>query len=111
MPETPERAAQRVRLHEICQVSELLASSSNDARQLVNRLCNLFCEELVDEGSHVLRLAGLLCLEYGQPELFELLFREALEGCKVNVGDELRFLELPPGRLVRQLFVAPPSLN
>jgi hypothetical protein len=97
--DTPESRSQRARMREIIEVCKLLEMT--DAPELrheqVNRLVALYGQQESDCEDHVLRIAGRLCMEYGQTELWEQIYREAREGgCQVDLGDEMVFLDASP---------------
>ncbi len=113
MVDTSERQAGRLITHELIAIyDELRALLPEDGqRELVNRLDRLWAQACSNGEDHVLRIAGQLCIEYGQPELWEQIYREAMEGCSVEVGDEQTFLGFRQGRLVRVAAVEAPHPN
>jgi len=86
-------AAARGRLDEWIEIYATLHTQLDEAgQQLLHRLDNLHGAALVDEADRILAIAGRLCLEFEEPELFRGIYAAALDGCQVKPGDDMRFL-------------------
>lgn len=96
--DTPERRAESaITAQQIAIYDELKALLPGERGQaLGNRLAELSGALGANYEDHVLRIAGRLCMEYGQTELWEQIYREAREGCHVALGDEMVFLDETP---------------
>jgi hypothetical protein len=71
-----------------------------DTFQLPQRVEQLLSEwDVLDdtyalaESDYMLRIAGHLCMEAGQAELWCRIFTAARDGCVVDPGDEMHFLD------------------
>ena len=91
MSRTPEDDSQYARLTEICDLTSRLQATTGSSES-VNRLVALYGQQLADCEDRVLRIAGRLCLEYGQRELWGQIYQETLDDDGLPPGDEMAFL-------------------
>jgi hypothetical protein len=90
-------AAANARLDESITIwDDLHAQLGSAGHWLLRRLDQLHGEAIVEESDRVLAIAGRLCMQFEEPELFRRIYAIALYGCQINPGDELRFLRGEP---------------
>jgi hypothetical protein len=90
-------ACRDARLDEQIAVWDSLNAQLDSAgRWHLQRLGQLHGEGLVEESDRVLAIAGRLCMQFEEPDLFRLIYATVLEGCRINPGDEQRFLRGEP---------------
>jgi hypothetical protein len=86
---------ERIRLERICAIAAELRAAHLDptVMKLLQELERLDSDNWADGEDHVLRIAGKLCMEYKQHELWREIFTAARAGSCVDVDDEKRFLD------------------
>jgi len=86
---------ERIRLERICDIHAELAAAHLDpaVEKLLDELGVLDMANWTDGEDYMLRIAGKLCMEYGQPALWRAIFTAARSGCQVDPDDEKRFLD------------------
>jgi hypothetical protein len=71
----------------------LIAHLDAAGQQLLRLLGQLLGEGLVAESDRILAIAGQLCMQFEEPDLFRRIFAVALDGCQIDPDDEIRFLQ------------------
>jgi hypothetical protein len=90
-----ELARDAIRSHRVIQIQRELDTFDlpEPVEKLLSELDQLANQYVVWEMDHVLKIAGHLCMQAGQAELWEQIYRATLDGCQVKPGDEMRFLD------------------
>lgn len=103
-----EVARETLRLKRLIEIHDELGTLHLDphVEQLLAEWERLQTAELLQCEDHMLKIAGHLCMEAGQADLWRRIFVAAMAGSQVDPDDELRFLDhnfgidiIKPGRL------------
>jgi hypothetical protein len=86
---------ERIRLERICAIHKELDEFHLDpaVEKLLDELGELEMANWIEGEDYMLRIAGKLCMEFEQPDLWCQIFSTARHGSHVDLDDEKRFLD------------------
>jgi hypothetical protein len=90
-----ELVREKMCVQRVCAIYQELKTLTLDPRvkKLLLEVESLHFDLQMHEEHHILTIAGQLCMQAGQPELWRQIFTAAMDGNVVDPDDELRFLD------------------